>query len=263
MGLAAAELTGGAGGRMPNQQTLERLVAVGYGLSYDAVVRGFRPYQSLLDEISALIERVRPAGPRLGTRVLDVACGTGTVAARLAADGYSVVGADAVGHLVSVARQAYRDRGLSLNFQHLDVATDPLPDAGTFDVLVSMHTLYWHADPQALLTACRRALKPEGYAILLTYGRRARVGRIFADVRRQRGWGEAVRSLRWLVPTALFEALRGSEPRYLARDEFERMVIAAGFEICEYRETFLAGITRLALARTTLPGSPSTTARSA
>ena len=95
MGAVAPEMAGGVAGRMPNQQTLERLVAVGYGLSYDAVVRGFRPYQSLLDEISALIERVRPAGPRLATRVLDVACGTGTVAARLAADGYSVVGADA------------------------------------------------------------------------------------------------------------------------------------------------------------------------
>ncbi len=252
--MVAPELVGGIGGRMPIQQTIERLLAVGYGLSYDAVVRGFRPYQALLDEISALIESVRPSGPRLATRVLDVSCGTGTVAARLAADGYSVVGVDAVSHLVSVARQAYRDRGLSLKFQHLDVATDPLPDAGTFDVLVSMHTLYWHPDPHGLLAACRRALKPGGHAILLTYGHRARVGRIFADVRRQRGLREAVRSLRWLVPTALFEALRGSEPRYLGREEFHRVVAAAGFEIREYRETFLAGISRLVLARTTLPG---------
>lgn len=242
---------------MPIQQTIERLLAVSYGLSYDAVVRGFRPYQALLDEISALIESVRPSGPRLATRVVDVSCGTGTVAARLAADGYSVVGVDAVSHLVCVARQAYRDRGFSLKFQHLDVATDPLPDAGTFDVLVSMHTLYWHPDPHGLLAACRRALKPGGHAILLTYGRRARVGRIFADVRRQRGLREAARSLRWLVPTALFEVLRGSEPRYLGREEFHRVVAAAGFEILEYRETFLAGISRLVLARTALPGATS------
>jgi SAM-dependent methyltransferase len=255
--MAAPELVGGGGGRMPIRQTIERMLAVGYGVSYDAVVRGFRPYQALLDEISALIESVRPAGPRLATRVLDVSCGTGTVAARLAADGYSVVGVDAVSHLVSVARETYRHRGLSLTFQHLDVATNPLPEAGTFDVLVSMHTLYWHPDPQGLLAACRRALKPGGHAILLTYGRRARVGRIFADVRRTSGLRDAARSLRWLVPTALFEALRGSEPRYLGREEFHQVVAAAGFEIREYRETFLAGISRLVLARTTLPGGTS------
>ena len=255
--MAAPELVAGIGRRMPIQQAIERMVAVGYGLGYDAVVRGFRPYQSLLDEISALIESVRPAGPRLATRVLDVACGTGTVAARLAADGYSVTGVDAVSHLVSVARQAYGHRGLSLTFQHLDVATDPLPDAGTFDVLVSMHTLYWHPDPHGLLAACRRALKPGGHAVLLTYGRRARVGGIFGDVRRTSGLGEAVRSLRWLVPTALFEALRGSEPRYLGREEFHRAVAEAGFEIRDYRETFLAGISRLLLARAPQPGETS------
>ena len=257
MGVVAPELTEGVRAHMPVQQTIERILAVGYGLSYDAVVRGFGPYQALLAEISTLIESVRPSGPRLGTRVLDVSCGTGTVAARLAADGYSVVGVDAVGHLVAVARRTYRDRGLSLNFQHLDIAADPLPEAGTFDVLVSMHTLYWHPDPYGFLAACRRALKPEGHAIFLTYGRRARVGRIFADVRRQRGLGDAIRSLRWLMPTALFEALRGSEPRYLGREEFHRVVAAAGFEIREYRETFLAGISRLVLARTILPDGAS------
>jgi SAM-dependent methyltransferase len=238
---------------MPVQQTIERILAVGYGLSYDAVVRGFGPYQALLEEIGGLIERVRPPGPRLDTRVLDVSCGTGTVAARLAADGYSVVGVDAVDHLVAVARRTYRDRGLSLNFQHLDIAAGPLPDGEPFDVLVSMHTLYWHPDPYGLLAACRRALRPEGHAIFLTYGRRARVGRIFADVRRQRGLRDAIRALRWLVPTALFEALRGAEPRYLGREEFHRAVAAAGFEVREYRETFLAGISRLILARTAVP----------
>jgi SAM-dependent methyltransferase len=254
MGLAAPELAGSLDERMAIQRTVERLLAVGYGLAYDAVVRGFRPYEALLDEISVTIGRAcLPGQPRLATRVLDVSCGVGTVAARLAADGYSVVGTDAVGHLVSVAREKYRDRGLSLSFQHLDVAADPLPDPGSFDALVSMHTLYWHPDPDALLPACRRALKTGGHAIFLTYGRPARVRGIFADVRRQRGLLEAVRALRWLVPTALFEAFRSNEPRYLGRDEFHRAIEAAGFEIEESRETFLAGISRLVWARATRP----------
>ena len=30
---------------------LERLIALGYGLTYDAIVRGFAPYEALIDEL--------------------------------------------------------------------------------------------------------------------------------------------------------------------------------------------------------------------
>jgi hypothetical protein len=82
------------------------------------------------------------------------------------------------------------------------------------------------------------------------------VGRTFADVRRQRGWWEALRALRWLVPTALFDLFRGVHPRYLSRGEFDDALLAAGFEVLERRDTFLAGISLLAWARS-LPVEPS------
>ena len=129
---------------------------------------------------------------------------------------------------------------------HLDVARDPPPGAETFDALVSMHTLYWHLAPRALLDGCRRALKPGGHAVFLTYSRPARVGRTFREVWKREGCASALRALRWLVPTALFEMLRDFEPRYLTRDEFHAALAGAGFEILESRETFLAGISLLA-----------------
>jgi hypothetical protein len=52
-----------------------------------------------------------------------------------------------------------------------------------------------------------------------------------------------------LVPTALFDLFRGVEPRYLSRAEFDAALHAAGFEILERRETFLAGISLLAWVR--------------
>jgi 2-polyprenyl-3-methyl-5-hydroxy-6-metoxy-1,4-benzoquinol methylase len=240
---------------MSIQPALERLIAVGYGVSYDAIVRGFRPYEMLIEEIVALVARVARPGAAAATRVLDVSCGVGTVAARLAQRGWTVVAVDAVEHLVAVARRHHRDSGLSLSFHHADLARDPLPAAGPFDVLVSMHTLYWHPDPAALLAACRRALKPGGHAVFLTYGRPAHVLRTFTDVRRLRGWAEAVRALRWLVPTAVFDLFRGVDPRYLGPDEFESALRDAGFEVLERRQTFLAGISLLALARTA-PAKP-------
>ena len=244
------ELTDTMGERSLPQPALERLVAVGYGLTYDAIVRGFGPYESLLAEVSGLVSRAATPGPAAATRVLDVSCGTGTLAVRLARQGWTVVGLDSVAHLIEVGRRHHRDSGLSLSFYHADVARDPVPGAGTFDVLVSMHTLYWHPDPKGLLAACRRALRPGGHAVFLTYTRPAHVMATFAEVRRQRGWWEALRSLRWLVPTALFELFRHVTRRYLTPDEFRSALREAGFEVLETRETFLAGISLLAWTRT-------------
>src|SRR5687767_10637129 len=157
------ELASSMGERTSGQPGLERLIAVGYGLTYDAIVSGFGPYEALLDEIVALVGGVTSPGAPSNTRVVDVACGIGTVAERLARRGWSVVAVDGVEHLIGVARRSHRDSGLSLTFKHLDVAREALPGAGTFDVLVSMHTLYWHPNPEALLAACHKALRPGGH----------------------------------------------------------------------------------------------------
>lgn len=243
------ELAGSMSERMPAQPTMERLIAVGYGLTYGAIVRGFAPYEALLDEIVTLVNRTSTRDAPGRTRVLDVSCGIGTVAERLARRGWSVVAVDPIEHLVDVARRHLRDSGLSLSFHHADVARQSVPGAGNFDVLVSMHTLYWHPDPIALLAACRRALRPGGHAIFLTYERPAHVRRTFAEVRARRGWLEALRALRWLLPTAVFDLFRNVRPRYLSRDEFIGALRAAGFEVLETRRTFLAGISLLAWAR--------------
>jgi SAM-dependent methyltransferase len=239
-----------SGARRPIQPTLERLVAVGYGLTYDAIVRGFPPYEALVDEVVSLVARGAQRGRPSATRVLDVSCGIGTVAARLAGRGWTVVGLDAVAHLVDVAQRHHRHSGPSLSFHHADLARDPLPTGAAFDVLVSMHTLYWHPDPTALLAACRRVLKPGGHAVFLTYGRPAHVLRTFSQLRRERGSREAIGALRWLFPTALFDLFRGIRPRYLSGDQFGTALRGAGFEILELRETFLAGMSLLAWTRT-------------
>jgi len=244
------ELAGSMSEGMPPQPAVERLIAVGYGLTYDAIVSGFPPYEALLDEVVALVARGAPSGPPSGTRVLDVACGIGTVAERLGRRGWTVVALDTVEHLVGVARRHHRDSGLSMSFHHLDVTRDTVPGAGTFDVLVSMHTLYWHPHPEAFLAACRRALRPGGHAVFLTYARPAHVRRTFADVRARHGWLAALRALRWLLPTALFDLFRSVRPRYLSRPQFTAALVEAGFEVLETRETFLAGISLLAWART-------------
>ena len=74
----------------------------------------------------------------------------------------SVVGIDGVRHLVEIAREKTAQRRANLTFQHFDIGRGAVPGAGNFDVLVSMHTLYWHPQPTALLEGCRRALRAGG-----------------------------------------------------------------------------------------------------
>lgn len=246
--------------RVSSRRVGERLLALAYGLSYDLIVRGFGPYEALLDEIVELVGRSSPArASRHATKVLDITCGVGTVAFRLSREGYTVVALDPVEHLVAVARRRNRQYPASrLTFYNLDLARDTLRGEGTFDALVSMHSLYWHPDPGALLLACRRALKPGGYGIFLTYGRPAHVLRTFLDIRAREGIGEAVRALRWLLPTALFETVRRGEPNYLSQEEFHRALARAGFEVLESRRTFLAQISLVAWARTPERGTEET-----
>lgn len=246
-GLVGLPLDAGVGALIPMQRAMERLIALGYGWSYDAVVRGFAPYERLLDEIAGLVARSGAADRTRPLKVLDVSCGTGTVATRLARDGHTVVGIDAVEHLIAVARD--KNREPRVTFEHVDVARQPVPGTGTYDVIVSMHTLYWHPDPDAVLAACRRALQPGGHAVFLTYARPARVGKTFAEVRATEGLAPALRGLRWLVPTALFEAFRDCEHRYWSEAEFHGSLTRAGFEVLESRETFLARLSRLAWVR--------------
>ncbi len=48
---------------VPNAHAvMDQMAAFGYGLAYDAVVRGFRPYDELLEEVVACIGRAAPVG---------------------------------------------------------------------------------------------------------------------------------------------------------------------------------------------------------
>ena len=226
---------------------LDAVAAWCYAAAYDATVSHFGPYERLVEDIARLIDR--GVGGRRA-RVLDVACGTGTLARRLARSGHEVTGIDAVPGLVEAARRrtptALADR---LTFSARDAALEGPSATGVFDAVVVLHALYWHPKPERLLDACRRALRPGGHAIVVSYRRAATVGGVLASVRRTEGLLAAASALRWLVPTAAFEALRRVPKRYLDEAGVTQLLARSGFVVRETRNTFLGGVSVMAWAQ--------------
>ncbi len=248
IGGARSALSGGL-----HRRGIEHAVAVGYGLTYEAIVSSFPPYRGLLEEVAGYAKR--SIGPRRDPRsahVLDVASGIGTLAFRLAREGYTIVGLDGVEYLVEIAREKRRARNVpNVGFHRIDIGGDEVPWQDAFDFAVSLHTLYWHPRPPQVLAATRRALRPGGHALFLNYSRPARVIQTFETIRAREGLGAAVGALRWLVPTALFEGFRDYEPHYTDADALHTLLARAGFEVLEAKRTFLADISCLAWVRRT------------
>ena len=100
-----------------------------------------------------------------GKKLLDVACGAGGPALRIAGlTGCSVVGIDVHESAVSTARTIAAERGLTARatFQTVDAARDlPFPDAH-FDAILCVEAINHLPDRPRVITDWARLLKPRG-----------------------------------------------------------------------------------------------------
>ena len=142
------------------QWTIDRMLSVGYGLVYDYIFEQFGPYQRLQSEVLELVETAAKATSpdRRAFQVLDVDCGPGNFTFVLAEAGFSVLGLEPYGALVELAREKRRAKRLAnLAFSQGDLAKIKTLRDASFDQIVNVHSLYAHADPQALLAHARRS----------------------------------------------------------------------------------------------------------
>jgi SAM-dependent methyltransferase len=147
-----------------------------------------------MDEATA--EAVLAGGPR---RILDVACGGGEFAARLAASGAGVVGLDPSGPLLQWARSLHGGR---LTPVRGVAEVLPFPD-GSFDRVVCKGSIDHFADPVAGMREMARVLKPDGRAIITLHnygGATGRLGPLLWPLARRAGITRPDVRPTWSVP---------------------------------------------------------------
>jgi SAM-dependent methyltransferase len=113
------------------------------------------------DTDAALIGRLLDLEPDMA--VLDLACGHGRIANRLAGRGCVVTGLDASEAFLDLARRDADARGVSVHYVHGDMRR--LPWTAQFDRVVSWFTAYGYFDDRenrAVLAEVARALRPGG-----------------------------------------------------------------------------------------------------
>lgn len=110
------------------------------------------------------------ARPFAGLRLLDIGCGGGLLCEPMARLGATVVGADAAGGNLPIARLHAEKSGLEIDYRH--TTAEAMAEAGEqFDVVLNMEVVEHVADPLMYLTALHDLLKPNGLQICSTINR--------------------------------------------------------------------------------------------
>jgi len=101
-----------------------------------------------------------------GGHVLDVATGTGLVAAELLRQGFEVTGLDQSLGMLAAARRRFGDEVKLIN-----ASARALPvDSESFDHLTFTYLLRYVSDPGATLTELARVVRPGGHIASLEFG---------------------------------------------------------------------------------------------
>lgn len=116
-----------------------------------------------------------------GSKLLDVACGSGQLALMAAKDGIEVTGVDIAGNLVERAQARARAERLSARFKEADAETLPFDDA-SFDVVVSLIGAMFAPRPQLVAQELLRVCVPGGTIAMANWTPQGFVGQMFKTV---------------------------------------------------------------------------------
>jgi ubiquinone/menaquinone biosynthesis C-methylase UbiE len=105
------------------------------------------------------------AGP-VPLTVLDVGCGTGFLAFRMAELGHKAVGIDLSEEMLAAAQRKAEGIGLPVIFRVGDAEAPP-EDGAPYDVILERHVIWTLPQPRKAVRAWQALLKPGGLLILI------------------------------------------------------------------------------------------------
>jgi 2-polyprenyl-6-hydroxyphenyl methylase/3-demethylubiquinone-9 3-methyltransferase len=129
----------------------------------------FRP----LHQINPLrLDWINQLSPLEGQRVLDVGCGGGILSDSMARKGADVLGIDLATKALRVAR-LHALEAQTPRIQYREISAEALADEvpASFDTVTCMEMLEHVPDPQSVVSACVRLVKPGGWVFFSTINR--------------------------------------------------------------------------------------------
>ncbi|MDQ5892433.1 MAG: 2-polyprenyl-6-hydroxyphenyl methylase / 3-demethylubiquinone-9 3-methyltransferase [Pseudomonadota bacterium] len=109
-----------------------------------------------------------------GKKVLDVGCGGGILAESMAREGADVTGLDMGTEPLQVARLHALESGVAVDYVQETVEAHAHAHPGLYDVVTCMEMLEHVPDPQSVVQACAKLVKPSGHVFFSTINRNAK-----------------------------------------------------------------------------------------
>ena len=160
---------------IPEQESLKaRLKATWMSGDYDKIARIIETGGA---EFIARLE-LKP-----GTRLLDIACGTGNLSLPAARAGAVVTGVDIATNLLATARVRAQAEGIKVWFDEGDAEDLPYADA-SFDEIVTMFGAMFASQPQLVAAEMARVCRPGGRVAMANWTPEGFIGQLFKTISR-------------------------------------------------------------------------------
>lgn len=111
------------------------------------------------------------SGGLFGKKILDVGCGGGILAESMAREGATVTGLDMGAEPLQVARLHALESGVDVDYVQETVEEHAATHAQQYDVVTCMEMLEHVPDPQSVVNACAKLVKPGGHVFFSTINR--------------------------------------------------------------------------------------------